>query len=334
MARTPLIELRPEGLYCAAGDFHIDPWRAVRRALITHAHADHARPGSEQYLATTATAALLQRRYGAALPVAGVDYGDRLRLGEVRVSFHPAGHILGSAQVRIEHRGEVWVVTGDYKRAADPTCRPFEPLRCHVLISEATFALPCYRWPDPTQVADQIQAWWNECAASGRAAVLFCYALGKAQRVLALLRERCERPIYLHGAIGELLEPYRARGVALAPTRPWQHALQGRAADEGALVLAPPAAAGSPWLRRFGPISTACASGWMQIRGQRRRRGVDRGFVLSDHADWPALLATIADSGAERVYFTHGQSEALARWLTESGVAVASLACAYDGEHD
>ncbi len=321
-----LIQLRPEGLYCPAGDFHIDPWRPVPRALITHGHADHARSGMGAYDCAEEGLAIVRHRLADPDRLTGWRYGERRCIGAVEVSFHPAGHILGSAQIRIDDGRSCWVVTGDYKRAADATCAPFEVVPCDVLISEATFALPCYRWPPLDAVVDQIVAWWDECARAGRPALLLCYALGKAQRLLAAIGERYgeQRCVYLHGAMTELVRLYREAGVAMAPTalvseEPRQHDFAGE------LILAPPSAAGSPWMKRLRNASTAFASGWMLLRGNRRRRGFDRGFVLSDHADWPALQATVRECGAQKVYATHGQSAAWVRYLNEQGVRAAEL---------
>jgi putative mRNA 3-end processing factor len=332
----PLIELRPEGLYCPAGDFHIDPWHPVPRAVITHGHADHARAGAGMYHATADSLPILRWRLGEQHYQAH-EYGEGFSLGDAWISLHPAGHILGSAQVRIEALGRCWVVSGDYKRDPDPTCPPFEVLPCDGFLTEATFALPVYRWSPGPQVAAQILAWWDECRAQERTAVLFCYALGKAQRVLAELAALLpaagwqERPVYLHGAMAAGVDIYRTAGVRMLQTE--LVAEQGRRGDwQGALVLAPPSAAGSPWLRRFGRASTAFASGWMQLRGNRRRRGHDRGFALSDHADWPSLLRTIRETGATQVLATHGNTDALVRMLREDGHAAQAFRTEYGGE--
>jgi putative mRNA 3-end processing factor len=327
-----LIVVRPEGLYCAAGGFFIDPWRPVDRAVITHAHGDHARTGSDRYLAAQPSAAVLRTRLGDVAPQT-LAYGARLRQRDVTVSFHPAGHVLGSAQVRIERGGEVWVVSGDYKLDPDPTCDPFEPVRCDTFISESTFGLPIYRWRDPVRVIGDIAAWWRSNAAAGRASVLFCYAFGKAQRIEAHLASAGALdtgPLVLHGAIEPLNRAYRASGVMLP---------QGQRVTDvdpvslrRALVLAPPSAAGSPWLRRFGDISDGFASGWMQLRGARRRRALDRGFVLSDHADWPGLNTAIAATGASRVIVTHGQVSNMVRWLNERGLRAQAFETEFDDD--
>jgi len=251
----------------------------------------------------------------------------------VRVSLHPAGHILGSAQVRVEHRGEVWVVTGDYKTERDPTCAPFEPLRCHTLVTESTFGLPIYRWRPQAEVFAEIDDWWRTNVAAGRTSVLFAYALGKAQRLMAGV-DASIGPILLHGAMSRFTRAYREAGVALPEAR-WADDASIKATKAGrsrALVLAPPSAQGSSWMRRFDPSSTAFASGWMQIRGARRRQALDRGFAISDHADWDGLLATVRATGAERVWVTHGYSAVLARWLREQGLDASSVATRWEGE--
>jgi putative mRNA 3-end processing factor len=324
------VAVTPQGMYCAAGDFHIDPWRPVPRALITHAHGDHARTGSEHYLAAEPGRPLLRKRLGD-VALQTLPYGEKLEVNGVTVSFHPAGHVLGSAQIRLEHRGEVWVVSGDYKRTPDPTCAPFEPVRCDTFITEATFGLPIYRWDDPRLVAKDILAWWEGNRAAGKSSVLFCYALGKAQRILAHLGELSDGYAYLHGAVNALVACYREAGVPMLRTQLVSEADKANT-FQGALVLAPPSAGGSTWMRRFGEYETGFASGWMRVRGNRRRRGFDRGFVLSDHADWPELLQSIAQSEASRVLVTHGFSEPLARYLKEKGVDAAPLATPFEGE--
>ena len=321
------------GLYCADGDFHVDPWGPVPRALITHAHGDHARAGSQRYLCTDACAPLLARRFGPGVVVDSVPYGRSLTLGATRVSFHPAGHVLGSAQIRIEVAGQVWVISGDYKRAPDPTCAPFEPVRGDVFVTEATFALPIYRWPEPEVVAREVMAWWERNRQAQVASLLFCYAMGKAQRLLAELGRLTDRPVLVHGAVAEMSDLYRQQGVSLlATTRVAE--MPARRSYAGELVLAPLSAGGTPWVRRFGEREIALASGWMRVRGTRRRKGYDRGFVLSDHADWPALLRTIEDSGAGRVLVTHGYTEELARFLRESRRDAGVLATHFEGEAD
>jgi putative mRNA 3-end processing factor len=325
---SDLIIARPEGLYCPPGDFYIDPWRPVERAVITHAHADHARFGHARYLSAQAGLGVLLSRLPG-INVQGVPYGEAVDIQGVRVSLHPAGHVLGSSQVRVEHGGRVWVASGDYKVEPDPTCAPFEPVRCDTFITESTFGLPIYRWEPSQTIFNGIDAWWQHNAAEGRASVLFCYAFGKAQRVLAGVN-RGIGPIFCHGAVEPLNRAYREAGVDLPQTRLVSEIpARDKLAFSQALVIAPPSAQGSAWMRRFGDYSDAFASGWMRLRGTRRRRGVDRGFVLSDHADWPGLQYAIGASGAQRVIVTHGQIEPMVRWLTEQGLDAGAFATEY-----
>ena len=321
----------PDGLYCQAGGFHIDPWGAVPRALITHAHGDHARAGSAAYLCADAGAPLLRRRFGAEAGIESQAYGRVLTLGATRVSFHPAGHVLGSAQIRVEGPGGVWVVSGDYKRAADPTCAPFEVVPCDVFVTESTFALPIYRWDATAEVIADLVAWWDANAGQGLASIVFCYTIGKAQRLLAEIGRRSDRPIWVHGALLPMIDAYREAGVAMPPTQALVERPRGTS-FAGELVLAPPSARGTPWMRRLGDLSDALASGLMRVRGVRRQRAYDRGFVLSDHADWPALLDTIAATGASRVLATHGHAESLARVLREHGVDAGVIRTAWEHE--
>jgi len=324
------------GLWCAAGRFHIDPWEPVERAVITHAHGDHARPGSGAYLCATPSSTLLRHRFGPDAVIESVPYGEVLAVGDVRLSFHPAGHVLGSAQIRIESSEGVWVVAGDYKRASDPTCVAFEPMRCDTFITESTFGLPIYRW-DPTHtVVDDIAAWWSANREAGRTSVLFCYTIGKAQRLLAELMRVTDRSVYVHGMMLAMIDAYRESGVAMLPVAPVIERARGaRSAVRsfaGELVLAPLSARGTPWMRRLGDVSDGFASGLMRVRGVRRQRGFDRGFVLSDHADWPALLQTVTETGATRVLTTHGHAEPLARYLGERGLQSGIIRTAWEGE--
>jgi putative mRNA 3-end processing factor len=319
-----LLRLTPQGLHCPAAGAWIDPWRPVPRALITHAHADHARPGCGEYWAIGASETILRQRLGSGISLLPVDYGQTLRLGDARVSFHSAGHVLGSAQIRLEAGGESWLVSGDYKRCSDPSCAPFEPVQADVFITEATFGLPIYRWQSGAAVARQIHSWWQ--AAPERPSLLFAYAFGKAQRLLAELRAiGVTDEVLLHGAVEALMPAYREAGVALPPTRPVSAVARGESLA-GRLVIAPPSAHRSVWMKRFRLPQTAFVSGWMAVRGARRRRGYERGFVMSDHADWPGLLHSVRQSGARQVYVTHGNSDGLARYLREvEGIAAEPL---------
>jgi len=329
-AHQELIVLGPEGLYCPAGDFHIDPWKLVPRAIITHGHGDHARVGMGHYHCTDSTLPILRWRLGEQSYTTHRN-GEPFQLGRARVSLHPAGHVLGSAQVRVEVDGQVWVASGDYKRQPDPTCEPFEVVPCDVFITEATFGLPVYRWPHTPDVAREIVQWRRDCAARGEAAVLLCYSLGKAQRVLAELLPFDDQAALLHGAVAAGVEVYRQAGIDMLPTR--LVADEEKGADfAGQLVIAPPSAAGSAWMRRFRRAQTGFASGWMRIRGNRRRRNYDRGFVISDHADWPDLMRTVRETGARRVIATHGNTDAIIRALCEEGIAAEAFRTDYGGE--
>jgi putative mRNA 3-end processing factor len=325
-------------MYCPLGDFYIDPWRPVDKAIITHAHADHARVGHRHYLAAEPGARVLKARLGD-IELQTLAYGESLRIGAVEVTLFPAGHVLGSAQVRLSAQGQTWVASGDYKTAGlggpaidqDATCTPFEPVTCDVFITESTFGLPIYRWQPQSMLAAQINAWWSENAAAQRSSVLFCYAFGKSQRLLAAI-DASIGPIVCHGAVESLNRAYRASGVALPATQ------MASEADPSifvqALVLAPPSAAQTPWLKRFDDYSDAFASGWMQLRGARRRRAVDRGFVVSDHADWPGLRMAISATGAQRVIVTHGQIAPLVRALREEGIDAQSFETEFGDEED
>jgi putative mRNA 3-end processing factor len=321
-----LVVQRPQGLYCPAGDFYIDPWRPVPRAVITHAHSDHARYGNGHYLASAASEGVLRARLGD-IALQTLAYGERIVHHGVTVSLHPAGHVLGSAQVRLEHEGRVWVASGDYKVAPDPTCTPFEPVKCDVFITESTFGLPIYRWCQDAELFADINAWWARNAGHNRASVLTCYSFGKAQRVLAGV-DASIGPIIVHGAVDPLNRAYREAGVDLPETHSVLHVARGDI--RRSLVVCPPSAAASPWMRRFGAdAQLAFASGWMQVRGNRRRGGYDRGFVLSDHADWPGLLKAIGATHAERVIVTHGSSQAMVRYLREQGLQAESFETEY-----
>ena len=314
-----------QGLYCPAAQAWIDPHRPVPRALITHAHADHARPGCGEYWATSASEGILRQRLGRTICLHTLNYREQRTIGDALVSFHSAGHVLGSAQIRLELNNQVWVITGDYKRCPDPSCEPFEPVRCDVLITEATFALPIYRWSDGATLARSIQDWWQ--GDQSRPSLLFCYAFGKAQRVLAELAAiGVEDEVLLHGAVETVTRHYREAAIPMVPTRPVSE-LPRKESLAGRLVLAPPSAHRSSWMRRFPSPQTAFASGWMAVRGARRRKGYERGFVLSDHADWQGLIRTVKESGARRVFVTHGQNDVLARYLSEvEGLQAAPLA--------
>ena len=331
-ALNDILQLNPKGLYCTAGDFYIDPWQPVNKAVITHAHADHARWGSRSYLCATEGKDVLQARLGSDAPIETLDYGEVKTVNGIALSLHPAGHILGSAQVRIEKDGRVWVVSGDYKREPDPTCTPLEPLRCHMFISESTFGLPIFRWPAPEEIMAEINAWWQSNREQGHTSILFAYALGKAQRIIAGL-DTTIGPVLTHGAVEKFNACYREAGIPLPPTK-HVGALDDKQILKRALVIAPPSADNPNWMRRFPDRVRAFASGWMRIRGNRRRRSVDRGFVLSDHSDWDGLVQTIAATTAEKIAVTHGYAAEMARWLREKGHQVEVIPTVFRGEGD
>lgn len=304
-----------QGLRCIPGDFFIDAWKPVDVCVVTHAHGDHAYWGHKKYIASPETAVIIKHRLGQDTNVEVLNYNQKIRLGNTWVSLHPAGHILGSSQVRIESPNGVTVISGDYKRDHDETCLPFEVVECDIFVTESTFALPIYQWSESTVIGDQIIDWWNENASSGHASVLFAYTLGKSQRILSLLK-KADRPIYLHGATYNISEIYKDLGVPLPDFIPVSETKKGTSFGQE-MILAPTSAMNTPWLKRFGNDRTAFASGWMQARGTRRRYAVDRGFVLSDHADWPSLLKTIQETKAKTILTTHGDSATLAKYLRE-----------------
>ena len=328
-----LLHVTEKGLYCEASDCYIDPWAPVSRAIVTHAHGDHLAWGCGSYLVSDSGLGVTRERLGLqADRVESVAYGEVRTINGVKFSLHPAGHILGSAQIRVEQAGEVWVVSGDYKTDSDTTCAPWEPVRCHTFVTESTFGLPIYRWPTQQSVFDEINKWWRSNADEGRASLLFGYALGKAQRLLSGLDESIG-PVLTHGAVERMTACYRDAGINLPSTT---NATLDIKADswKRAIIVAPPSAAGSTWTRRFGNAGTAFASGWMHVRGARRRRSVDHGFTLSDHVDWPQLLSAINATGAERVFVTHGFSDIVVRWLRDGGKEAHALATRYEGERD
>lgn len=325
-----MIEATPQGLYCPAGDFHIDPWRKVDRAVITHAHSDHARSGMGAYLTSPSGVGVLRERVGAQAVIEALPWEKPVTIGHARVSLHPAGHVLGSAQVQVEVGGERWVVTGDYKTQPDRSCEAFAPVACHTLITESTFGLPIYRWPAFSSEMEAVHDWWRKNREQGRTSVLFAYALGKAQRLLCGLDAEAG-PIGVHGSVEKFLPHYREWEKPIPPciraNRDNRELLRGKG-----LIIAPGSTQNSDWLSQFAPCSLAFASGWMQVRGVRRRLALDRGFVVSDHADWGGLVDTIRASGASRVGVTHGDSGPMVRWLREQGYDAWEVPTRFQGE--
>ncbi len=320
---SPLIAWTEKGLYCEAGGFYIDPHRVVDVAVVTHAHSDHARRGSKHYITVDSGIGLLKARIGKKISAEGRRYGERFRLGDVTVSFHSAGHILGSAQVRVEYGSEVWVASGDYKRDPDPSCEPFESVKCDTFITEATFGTPKYRWNKDARHGEDLARFWEETAETGRNAIVFGYSLGKGQRILAEVAPYAvDHPVLIHRSMVELTECYRAEGRVLAPTRPLDEAIAEAETTgtplKGELILAPPSVLDESWAKWLGDYRTAFASGWMQTGGWGRGK-YDHGFVMSDHADWNDLNQTIRESGATRVFVQH-RDGALVRHLRSLGI--------------
>ena len=332
--KTPLLQIDADGLWCEAGGFHVDPWNPVDRAVITHAHGDHMARGCGSYLGSAEGEQVMRARLLEDASVETTEWGVARTINGVQVSLHPAGHILGSAQIRVEHKGEVWVVSGDYKTEPDATCSPFEPVPCHTFITESTFGLPIYRWPEQEVIFEEINSWWRRNVEEGKASLLYGYSLGKAQRLLAGV-DPSIGPIFTHGAVERLTEAYRRSEIPMPETTYiGEEVERGRKKWEGALVVAPPSAHGTPWMRKFGRLSSGFASGWMRIRGTRRRKAVDRGFVLSDHVDWPSLLDAVEATGAERVLVTHGYVRQVVRYLRDAGLDADGLETRYEGESD
>ncbi len=325
----PLLEFSDRGIFCPPAEVFIDPWRPVARALITHGHADHSRWGHRHYLCTETAAPVIRYRLGD-ISLQTAKFDEPVTVNGVRFSFHPAGHILGSAQIRVEYRGEVWVVSGDYKLQNDGLSEPYEPVRCHAFITESTFGLPVYKWRPQAEVFDEINRWWRENRDAGKVTVLAGYALGKAQRLLANL-DASIGPIYTHGAVENTNAVIRAQGASLPETIRVTQAID-RKAYPGAMVIATPSAIGSSWMKKFRPASVGVASGWMALRGARRRRAVDRGFILSDHVDWEGLNTAIRATGAERVFVTHGYTSIFRQWLCEQGYDAHEVKTEYEGE--
>jgi putative mRNA 3-end processing factor len=326
-----MIEFSDKGLYCPAGGFYIDPWKPVERAVITHAHSDHARPGSAAYLCHRLTVPLLELRLGPG-NYQGVEWGEPVHLNGVRVSLHPAGHIIGSSQVRVEYKGQVWVVSGDYKTEDDGISGAFEALRCNVFITESTFGLPIYHWNPQAAIYAAIREWVAENRGVGKTSALIAYSLGKAQRLLTCL-EPLGTTVFVHGAIWNVHQALVSAGVALPPVVRVAPEMP-REIFRGQVVIAPSGAEDSPWMRRFQPYAVGICSGWMQVRGNVRRRNADAGFALSDHADWNGLLGAIKATGAEKVYVTHGFQAVLSRYLNEIGITAAEVKTEYGEDEE
>ena len=324
-----LLQFTQRGIYCEKADVYIDPWKPVRRALITHGHSDHARPGHKYYLCAHNSVPILKLRLGNHIKVAGIDYNKELIINGVKISFHPAGHIIGSAQIRVEYKGETWVVSGDYKIEDDGISEAFEPVKCHHFITETTFGLPVYTWKPQKEVFQDIAEWWNDNKEEGKVSVLTAYSLGKAQRIIQNVESL--GTIYTHGAIENMNKTLRSNGVDIRDTT-LVTPETSFSELKGNLVIAPPSALGSPWIKKFKNCSVGIASGWMALRGIRRRRGADRGFALSDHCDWDGLNTAIEQTGAQHIYATHGYTSIFSQWLNEKGYDAQTVSTEYEGE--
>lgn len=326
-----MITFDQNGIYCARADVYIDPWKPVHKAIITHAHSDHARMGMGSYLAHEHAVPVLRYRLGADISLQQTTYGEVLDMNGVKISLHPAGHIWGSAQVRLEYKGEVWVISGDYKLQHDGISTDFEPVRCQHFITESTFGLPVYKFPDPAQVHEDINNWWRTNKAEGKNSVICAYALGKAQRVLQHL-DTTIGDVYTHGAVENINVLYE-QAVGKLPLSQGVNTVANRKDIKGAMIIAPPSALNTPWIKSFQPYKLGICSGWMQLRGARRRRGADMGFILSDHADWAQLDTAVLATGAQHVYVTHGYKSIYARWLrTNYGLDATEVETLYTGE--
>jgi putative mRNA 3-end processing factor len=332
MAKNNLLEFTDKGIYCAQADMYIDPWHPVDKAIITHAHADHARWGHKYYLAHKASEHVLRLRLGQEINLETLEYNQSIEVNGVKISLHPAGHIWGSAQIRLEYKGEVWVAAGDYKVEDDKLSQAFEPVKCHAFITESTFGLPIYQWPPQEEVFAEINDWWRTNQENDMTSVIFGYSLGKIQRIMAHLDTSIGR-IFTHGAVENTNQALIASGMHLPAATKVSMDVK-KEEYKGAIVLAPPSANGTPWIKKFLPFVSGLASGWMNLRGAKRRRAVDRGFILSDHADWNGLIQAVEASGAERIYVTHGYTAAFSRYLSEQGYDAHEVHTLYEGESD
>ncbi|TXK78795.1 ligase-associated DNA damage response exonuclease [Mesonia sp. K4-1] len=327
--KTPLLVFNQKGIYCEVADVYIDPWKPVKKAIISHGHADHSRWGHQQYITHHSNVAIIKHRLGD-ITVAGKEWNETFTINGVKFSLHPAGHIIGSSQIRVEYKGEVWVFTGDYKTEDDGLAVPYEVVKCHTFITECTFGLPAFKWVPQEQVFNDINTWWQQNRDDGKTSVLFGYSLGKAQRILKHLDTSIGQ-IYTHGAVENMTEVIRS----IADLPPTHKITRDTKKEEirGNIVIAPPSAHGSTWIKKMVPYVTASASGWMTFRGARRRRAIDKGFVLSDHCDWQGLLTSIKATGAEKIICTHGYTDIFSRFLAEQGYDARTEQTQYEEEN-
>ncbi|MGB0934127.1 MAG: ligase-associated DNA damage response exonuclease [Lishizhenia sp.] len=327
--KVPLLQFTDKGIYCKQADVYIDPWKPVDYALITHGHADHARWGSKKYLCHPLTKKIIEFRLGK-INCQTVQYNKTVKINGVSFSFHPAGHVIGSAQIRVEYKGEVWVASGDYKVEYDGISQEFEPVKCHTFITECTFGLPVFKWKPQKEVFENINAWWKQNNSEGKASLLFGYSLGKAQRLLQNI-DTSIGEVYTHAAVENINDLFREEGVLLPNTIRITKDTS-KDAFNGNLIIAPPGAMGSSWTKKMQPFSTGVTSGWMNLRGARRRRGADRGFVLSDHADWDGLLSAIKSTEAENIITTHGYTSVFTAYLNSIGYNATVESTEFEGE--
>jgi putative mRNA 3-end processing factor len=330
-----LIDFTDKGLYCPAGNFYVDPWKPVDKAIITHGHSDHARWGSKSYLCHVHTKPILQLRLGEN-EYQTVAWNEPINVNGVKVSLHPAGHIIGSSQVRLEYNGEVWVISGDYKTQDDGLSGAFEPVNCHTFVTESTFGLPIYNWKQQDEIYEDIRRWVTKNSTNGRASVIIAYSLGKAQRVLSAIKDVTDR-IFAHGAIYNMHETIRNAGILPSGTLPDVIRVVPEMPKEtfrNAVIIAPPSAESSPWIKKFTPYSLGICSGWMQVRGNQRRKNADEGFVLSDHCDWKGLISSVEATGAQKVFVTHGFQSVFSRYLNEAGIEAAEIKTEYGTDEE
>ncbi|MDB4061245.1 ligase-associated DNA damage response exonuclease [Vicingaceae bacterium] len=325
-----LLQFTEKGIYCKQAKVYIDPWKPVDYAIITHAHADHSRWGNKFYLSHHLSKPIIQHRLGQDISIESMEYGERRTINGVGFSFHPAGHIIGSSQVRVEYKGEVWVASGDYKLENDGFCTPFEPVKCDVFITECTFGLPVFKWKPQEQVFAEMNTWWQKNKFEGKATILAGYSLGKAQRILQGLDPSIGK-IYTHGAIEKTNEIIRNMGVKLNETIYVESEIKKKD-FEGSLIIAPPRSLGTSWQKKFPAYEVGMASGWMNVRGTRRRQSLDRGFVLSDHADWDGLNSAIKATDCEKVIVTHGYTNIFSKWLNDKGIETQAESTEFEGE--
>ncbi|WP_373523583.1 ligase-associated DNA damage response exonuclease [Aquiflexum sp.] len=327
-----LLELTPSGLYCPQADIFIDPWKPVEKAIITHAHSDHSRYGMKHYLAHHHSAEVMRLRLGQEISLETMDYNVPIQINGVQVSLHPAGHIPGSSQIRLEYKGKIVVVSGDYKVEDDGLSAPFEAVKCHEYVSECTFGMPIYKWQSQKEIFESLNDWWKKNTEQGRNSVVFAYSLGKAQRIINHL-DYSIGEVFAHGAVWNTNQALIANGVKIIDIPKVTQEIP-KSRFKGALIIAPPSAMGSPWMKKFSPYRTGICSGWMNIRGARRRRAADAGFVLSDHADWEGLVSAIKSTEAEKVYLTNGSTAVFSRYLEEvEKIQAVELETLFEGEN-